>query len=93
MLSINIIFLLHKIVIFSFFFTFIIASYRYGESNLELSSSDKKTKIMTMVFRFLVLGMVFVEAVASLPAIWNFADLSIRHKKAPLTIERGFLLA
>ncbi|MBP2279894.1 Na+/alanine symporter [Psychrobacter sp. PL15] len=32
---------------------------------------------MIMVFRFLVLGMVFIGAVASLPAIWNFADLSM----------------
>ena len=29
-----------------------------------------------MIFRFL-LGMVFVGSVASLPAIWNFADLSM----------------
>src|SRR5699024_12267823 len=26
---------------------------------------------------FMVLGMVFVGAIASLPAIWNFADLSM----------------
>ena len=30
-----------------------------------------------MIFLFLVLGMVFVGAIASLPAIWNFADLSM----------------
>lgn len=32
---------------------------------------------MIMVFRFMVLAMVFVGAIASLPAIWNFADLSM----------------
>ena len=32
---------------------------------------------MIMIFRFMVLGMVFVGSVASLPAIWNFADLSM----------------
>ncbi|TXD96081.1 alanine:cation symporter family protein [Psychrobacter frigidicola] len=65
------------IAIFFFSFTSIIANYSYGESNLEFISGEKNAKVMIMVFRFLVLGMVFVGAVASLPAIWNFADLSM----------------
>ncbi|MFC6205129.1 alanine/glycine:cation symporter family protein [Psychrobacter urativorans] len=65
------------IAIFFFSFTSIIANYSYGESNLEFISGSKNAKVMIMVFRFLVLGMVFVGAVASLPAIWNFADLSM----------------
>lgn len=65
------------IAIFFFSFTSIIANYSYGESNLEFISGSKNAKMMIMVFRFMVLGMVFIGAVASLPAIWNFADLSM----------------
>lgn len=65
------------VAIFFFSFTSIIANYSYGESNLEFISGDKNAKVMIMVFRFLVLGMVFVGAIASLPSIWNFADLSM----------------
>lgn len=65
------------IAIFFFSFTSIIANYSYGESNLEFISGSKNAKVMIMIFRFMVLGMVFVGAIASLPAIWNFADLSM----------------
>ena len=65
------------IAIFFFSFTSIIANYSYGESNLEFISGEKNAKVMIMIFRFMVLGMVFVGAIASLPAIWNFADLSM----------------
>lgn len=65
------------IAIFFFSFTSIIANYSYGESNLEFISGRRSAKISIMVFRFLVLGMVFIGAIASLPTIWNFADLSM----------------
>ena len=65
------------VAIFFFAFTSIIANYSYGESNLEFISGEKSAKVAIMIFRFLVLGMVFVGSVASLPAIWNFADLSM----------------
>ena len=65
------------IAIFFFSFTSIIANYSYGESNLEFISGAKNAKVMIMIFRFMVLGMVFIGAIASLPAIWNFADLSM----------------
>lgn len=65
------------IAIFFFSFTSIIANYSYGESNLEFISGSKNAKVMIMIFRFLVLAMVFIGAIASLPAIWNFADLSM----------------
>lgn len=65
------------VAIFFFAFTSIIANYSYGESNLEFISGEKSAKVAIMMFRFLVLGMVFVGSVASLPAIWNFADLSM----------------
>ncbi|MDO5768039.1 MAG: alanine/glycine:cation symporter family protein [Psychrobacter sp.] len=65
------------IAIFFFSFTSIIANYSYGESNLEFISGLKSAKVPIMIFRFMVLGMVFIGAIASLPAIWNFADLSM----------------
>ncbi|WP_201597268.1 alanine/glycine:cation symporter family protein [Psychrobacter fulvigenes] len=65
------------IAIFFFSFTSIIANYSYGESNLEFISGAKNAKVMIMIFRFMVLGMVFIGAIASLPTIWNFADLSM----------------
>lgn len=65
------------IAIFFFSFTSIIANYSYGESNLEFISGAKNAKVTIMIFRFMVLGMVFIGAIASLPAIWNFADLSM----------------
>ncbi|WP_367105893.1 alanine/glycine:cation symporter family protein [uncultured Psychrobacter sp.] len=65
------------VAIFFFSFTSIIANYSYGESNLEFISGSKNAKMMIMIFRFMVLAMVFVGAIASLPAIWNFADLSM----------------
>lgn len=65
------------IAIFFFAFTSIIANYSYGESNLEFISGEKNAKVAIMIFRFLVLGMVYVGSVASLPSIWNFADLSM----------------
>lgn len=65
------------IAIFFFSFTSIIANYSYGESNLEFISGERSAKMSIMIFRFLVLGMVYIGAIASLPAIWNFADLSM----------------
>lgn len=65
------------VAIFFFAFTSIIANYSYGESNLEFISGEKSAKSAIMIFRFLVLAMVFIGSVASLPAIWNFADLSM----------------
>lgn len=65
------------IAIFFFSFTSIIANYSYGESNLEFISGARSAKISIMVFRVMVLAMVFIGAIASLPAIWNFADLSM----------------
>ncbi|WP_296402502.1 sodium:alanine symporter family protein [Psychrobacter sp.] len=65
------------VAIFFFAFTSIIANYSYGESNLEFISGHKSAKVPIIIFRFLVLVMVFIGSVASLPAIWNFADLSM----------------
>ncbi|PNK60477.1 alanine/glycine:cation symporter family protein [Psychrobacter sp. FDAARGOS_221] len=65
------------IAIFFFAFTSIIANYSYGESNLEFISGSKNAKPAIMIFRVVVLVMVFIGSVASLPAIWNFADLSM----------------
>ena len=65
------------IAIFFFSFTSIIANYSYGESNLEFISGEKNAKVAIMIFRFMVLAMVFIGSIANLSAVWNFADLSM----------------
>ncbi|WP_227429954.1 alanine/glycine:cation symporter family protein [Psychrobacter sp. I-STPA6b] len=65
------------IAIFFFSFTSIIANYSYGESNIEFIAGDKNAKWAVMLLRVALLAMVFVGSMASLPAVWNFADLSM----------------
>lgn len=65
------------IAIFFFSFTSIIAGYSYGESNLDFIVGDKNAKVAVTIFRIVFLAMMFVGAVVSLPAIWNFADLTM----------------
>ena len=57
-----------------FAFTSIIANYYYGESNLRFI---KDNKIILMVYRLAVLGMVVWGAVSSLPTVWDFADAAM----------------
>lgn len=65
------------IAIFFFSFTSIIANYSYGESNIEFIAGERVAKIAVMLLRVALLVMVFVGSIASLPAVWNFADLSM----------------
>ncbi|MDH2291295.1 alanine:cation symporter family protein [Cobetia marina] len=65
------------IAILLFAFTSLVANYSYGESNIEYISGKKNAKPVIMLYRFAVLGMVMLGAVASLKNIWNFADLSM----------------
>ena len=65
------------IAILLFAFTSLVANYSYGESNIEYIAGKKNAKAVIMVYRFAVLGMVMLGAVASLKNIWNFADLSM----------------
>ena len=65
------------LAIFFFAFTSIIANYSYGESNIEFITGEKTSKWGILALRIALLAMVMVGAVADLPAIWNFADLSM----------------
>ncbi|WP_447553513.1 alanine/glycine:cation symporter family protein [Vreelandella sp. EE22] len=59
-----------------FAFTSVIANYSYGESNIEYLAG-RRAPVAVFIFRLAVLGMIMVGSVASLDAIWNFADLSM----------------
>lgn len=65
------------IAIFFFAFTSIIANYSYGESNIEFIAGERNSKLGILALRIGLLAMVMIGAVADLPAIWNFADLSM----------------
>ncbi|MCB8887570.1 alanine/glycine:cation symporter family protein [Vreelandella malpeensis] len=62
--------------IFLFAFTSVIANYSYGESNIEYLAG-RRAPMAILLYRLAVLGMIMVGSVASLGAIWNFADLSM----------------
>ena len=62
------------VALFLFCFTSIIGNYAYAEGNVEFI---KKRPLVILVFRLMVLGMVFFGSVGSLPLIWDMADLSM----------------
>ncbi|PVZ66412.1 alanine/glycine:cation symporter family protein [Pelagibaculum spongiae] len=62
------------VIVLLFSFTSIIANYAYGESNVAYIF---KSKHAITIYRVAVLGMVMMGALAELPAVWNFADLSM----------------
>lgn len=64
------------VAILLFAFTSVIANYSYGESNIEYLAG-RRAPLAVLLYRFAVLAMVMVGSVASLGAIWNFADLSM----------------
>ncbi|MBM7871684.1 AGCS family alanine or glycine:cation symporter [Clostridium pascui] len=57
---------------FMFAFSSIIGNYYYGESNIEFMNGSKT---VLSIFRFAVIGMVFIGSMASLDMVWNLADL------------------
>ncbi|KGK84198.1 alanine/glycine:cation symporter family protein [Clostridium sp. HMP27] len=57
---------------FMFAFSSIIGNYYYGESNIEFMNGGKT---VLSIFRFAVIGMVFIGSMASLDMVWNLADL------------------
>ena len=59
--------------IFFFGFSSIIGNYAYAEGNVDFI---RRSPVVLLVFRLMVLGMVFFGAVGSVPMIWNLADLS-----------------
>ena len=64
------------VAILLFAFTSVIANYSYGESNIEYLAG-RRAPIAVLIYRLAVLAMIMIGSVASLGAIWNFADLSM----------------
>ncbi len=63
------------IAIFFFAFTSIVANYSYAETSILFL--NRESKIMVMVFRCVVLGMVMFGAVAKSNLVWDMADASM----------------
>lgn len=59
--------------IFLFAFSSIIGNYYYGESNIEFIIP--KNKIVMIIYRALVVGMVFFGALAKVSLVWTLADI------------------
>uniref|UniRef100_UPI0025E559E5 alanine:cation symporter family protein n=1 Tax=uncultured Clostridium sp. TaxID=59620 RepID=UPI0025E559E5 len=60
------------ICILLFAFSSIIGNYYYGESNIEFLSKNKYTLV---VYRILVIAMVFIGSIASMDLVWTLADV------------------
>lgn len=79
-----------SIAIFFFAFTSIVANYYYGETNLlfinhqinrrsgiDAARTRRKAKITITTYRIIVGAIVMIGSVASLDAVWAFADLTM----------------
>ncbi|MFK8933038.1 Amino acid carrier protein [Acinetobacter junii] len=62
------------IILFLFAFTSIIGNYAYAESNVQFINNNPK---IMLIFRILVLVMVYFGAITSVPLVWSMADLSM----------------
>lgn len=62
------------VAIFFFAFTSIVANYYYGETNLRFLRDSRG---LVAAYRLCVGGMVFAGAMASLGAVWTFADITM----------------
>ncbi|CUA86772.1 amino acid carrier protein [Gulbenkiania indica] len=62
------------VAVFLFAYSSIIGNYAYAEGNVEFIRNSKG---VLLVFRLMVLGMVFFGSVGSLPLVWDMADLSM----------------
>ncbi|PRP69393.1 alanine/glycine:cation symporter family protein [Chromobacterium amazonense] len=62
------------VAMFLFAFTSILGNYAYAEGNVEFILNSKRG---LLAFRFLVLAMVLFGALASLPLVWDMADLAM----------------
>ncbi|MQW91447.1 amino acid carrier protein [Acinetobacter wanghuae] len=60
------------LILFLFAYSSIIGNYAYAEGNIQFINSSSR---MMLVFRILVLVMVYFGAIASVPLIWSMADL------------------
>ncbi|WP_339486098.1 alanine/glycine:cation symporter family protein [Pseudomonas sp. EL_65y_Pfl2_R95] len=63
------------VVILFFAFTSIVANYFYAENCLVFLEHNHKAGLL--IFRLVVLAMVMFGALASLPFVWNLADVSM----------------
>ncbi len=63
------------LIILFFAFTSIVANYFYAENCLVFIEHNHPAGVL--LFRLIVLGMVMFGAMASLPFVWNLADLSM----------------
>ena len=63
------------LIILFFAFTSIVANYSYAESCLVFLEHNHASGLL--LFRLLVLAMVMFGALASLPFVWNLADVSM----------------
>ena len=63
------------LIILFFAFTSIVANYFYAENCLVFIEPNHPAGLL--LFRLIVLGMVMFGAMASLPFVWNLADLSM----------------
>ncbi len=65
----------HFLVLAIFFFAFstVIGNYAYAEGNVDFL---KQSRILVVVFRLLVLAMVYAGSVSSVPFVWNLGDFS-----------------
>ncbi len=62
------------VVLFLFAFSTIIGNYAYAESNVQFIHNNPK---VLLVFRGLVLAMVYFGAIEKAPLVWDMADLSM----------------
>ena len=61
-------------LLFLFCFSSIIGNYAYAESNVQFINSNPR---LMLVFRLLVIAMVYFGAIANVPLVWDMADLSM----------------
>lgn len=60
------------ILLFMFAYSSIIGNYAYAEGNVQFINNNRK---IMLIFRLLVLFMVYFGAIATVPLIWSMADL------------------
>lgn len=60
------------LILFLFAYSSIIGNYAYAEGNVQFINNNRR---VMLIFRIFVLIMVYFGSVASVPLIWNMADL------------------
>ncbi|UJF24012.1 alanine:cation symporter family protein [Suttonella sp. R2A3] len=66
-----------SIALFFFAFTSVLGNYSYGESNIAYIAGERNANVAVIIFRFLVLGVVYLGSVADLSQVWAYADLAM----------------